>query len=267
MIIRNLGTSSEKYISIGQEISITNLQLALAYSAIANNGYLVKPNIIKKIYKNKTEKKYIVNKYIRKVVNEETAQSILSTLNEVTKTGTAKDINLKGYKIAGKTGTAQKSINGEYTKFVSTFASIFPSDNPEYVLIVTIDEPKYGYHWSSMSAVPASKEIIKKMVIANEDLHYAITNNNHQNAKEINKNKKIMLGNFINTESNKNQTLFPNIKGKTLTEAIKIAKEYNIKLNPRGEISGKIFSQSIKPGSLFKNGQICNVRLKDNEIK
>ena len=76
-----------------------------------------------------------------------------------------------------------------------------------------------------------------------------------------------MLGNYINTESNKNKTLFPNIKGKTLTEAIKIAKEYNIKLNPRGKISGKIFSQSIKPGSLFKNGEICNVKLKDNEIK
>ena len=77
--IRNLSNwsrTSKKYISIGQEISITNLQLALAYSAIANNGYLVKPNIIKKVSKNNLEKKYIIDKYIRKVINKKTSKKI-----------------------------------------------------------------------------------------------------------------------------------------------------------------------------------------------
>jgi len=271
--IRNLSNwsrTSKKYISIGQEISITNLQLALAYSAIANNGYLVKPNIIKKVSKNNLEKKYIIDKYIRKVINKKTSKKILSTLDKVTKIGTAQDINLNGYKVAGKTGTAQKSVNGEYTKFTSTFASIFPSDNPRYVLIVTIDEPKYGYHWASMSAVPASKEIIKRMVVIDETLHYAITNNKYPNSKELYKNEKIMLGNFISenkSTENNNQLPFPNIKGKTLTEAIKIVKKYKIKLNPNGGISGKIFSQSIRPGTLFQSGEICNVELKNHEIK
>ena len=84
-------------------------------------------------------------------------------MEKVVSYGTAENLNLRGYKIAGKTGTAQKYINGEYssTDFISSFATIFPSDEPKYVIIISLDSPEYGYHWANESAVPATREIIR----------------------------------------------------------------------------------------------------------
>ena len=92
-------------------------------------------------------------------------------LNDVVELGTGKEINLNGYDIAGKTGTAQKYIDGNYSNYISTFASIIPSNNPKYVMIISVDEPKYGYHWANQSAVPASREIIKRLLILDEKIH------------------------------------------------------------------------------------------------
>ena len=74
-------------------------------------------------------------------INSENSKTILTMLNEVVNLGTAKSLDLNGYKIGGKTGTAQKFINGEYSKneFISSFTSIFPIDRPKYVMVVSID--------------------------------------------------------------------------------------------------------------------------------
>ena len=68
-------------------------------------------------------------------------------------------VNLN-YSIAGKTGTAQKFKDGHLNNYIATFASIFPVETPEFVMIVSIDEPAYGKHWANLSAVPSSSEII-----------------------------------------------------------------------------------------------------------
>ena len=143
----------------------------MAYSAIANGGYLLEPNIIDKIqnndviiFKNKT-------KPIRKVIETKTSETIINGMEKVITYGTAGKLNLNGYKIAGKTGTAQKFIDGRYSpdKFISSFISIFPSNNPKYVILISIDSPKYGYHWANESAVPATKEVIKRLIIAESE--------------------------------------------------------------------------------------------------
>ena len=94
---------------------------------------------------------------------------LLKYLKNVVKNGTAQNLNLNGYNIGGKTGTAQKFIENSYSKneFVSSFASVFPIENPKYVLLVSIDSPQYGYHWANQSAVPVTKEIIKRIIIFN----------------------------------------------------------------------------------------------------
>ena len=110
--LKNWSNTSKIYLSIGQELSVTNLQLATAYCAIANGGYLLKPNIIKKIY---NEDKVVYEreiKPIRKVFNNTDSETTLNLLSNVVTYGTAKNLNLQGYKIGGKTGTAQKYING-----------------------------------------------------------------------------------------------------------------------------------------------------------
>ena len=155
-------------ISIGQEIAINNLQLAMAYCAIANGGYLLKPNIIDKIHFNDNSYYYEETKVIRKLISNDTSNQILSMLQDVIVSGTGNFANIKGFNIAGKTGTAQKVVDGEYSKesFVSSFAAIFPSNEPRYVCIISIDSADYskGYHWSGISVAPIIKNIFERII-------------------------------------------------------------------------------------------------------
>jgi len=257
--LNNWSKTSKTYISIGQELSVTNMQLAMAYCAIANGGYLLKPTFIKEI--NHNGKKIHSNniEIIRKVMKEETSNILLEYLGNVVDYGTAKNLNLDGYSIGGKTGTAQKYINQGYSKdqFVSSFATIFPLDNPKYVLLISIDSPSYGYHWANESAVPATKEIIKRIIIADNELH---TKN-----IVLAKNKSIKKDSILNTElkyyiKKENFYKVPNLRGLPLKEALSAANSRGLKLEPNG-ISGRIVWQSLKPGQTFEDNQICEVKV------
>jgi cell division protein FtsI (penicillin-binding protein 3) len=137
-------------VSYGHGITTTILQIANAYSIIVNGGYKIKPTLIKKkanlkykrILKNDVSKK--INPILRKIVT--------------TKEGTASLANIDGYEVGGKTGTAQKSMVGGYSKNkINTFASIFPSSNPKFTLVVMLDEPKtnseYIYNYRDGSGI------------------------------------------------------------------------------------------------------------------
>ena len=121
--------------SFGHGITTTLLQLAKAYSIIVNGGYNVNPRLIKTYQKFKKER----------ILNEEVSKKMLPILRKIvtTKEGTASLANVKGYEVGGKTGTAQKSISGVYTKKkINSFVSVFPVTNPKFVLAVMLDEPK-----------------------------------------------------------------------------------------------------------------------------
>ena len=122
--------------SFGHGITTTPLQLAKAYAIIGNGGYKVNPTVLKKKNKNKKEKQ---------IISSETSNKINSILRKVVENeeGTANFANIEGYEIGGKTGTALKSINGQYSKKkINTFVSLFPTSKPKYVLLVILDEPK-----------------------------------------------------------------------------------------------------------------------------
>ena len=136
--------------SFGHGITTTLVQLAKAYSIIVNGGYNVHPKLIMNSKKNKKEK----------ILNEEVSKKILPILRKIvtTKEGTASLANVNGYEIGGKTGTAQKSIAGGYSKKkINSFVSIFPTSKPKFVLAVMLDEPKtnedYIYHYRDGSNI------------------------------------------------------------------------------------------------------------------
>jgi len=135
--------------SFGHGITTTPLQLAKGYSIISNGGYNIKPTLLKKKYAYKNKKR-IIKKKISDQLNQ-TLRKIVST-----KEGTANFANIKGYEVGGKTGTAQKSVDGVYTNNkINTFVAIFPTSKPKYVLLVLLDEPKpnkeYIYHYKDGS--------------------------------------------------------------------------------------------------------------------
>jgi cell division protein FtsI (penicillin-binding protein 3) len=121
--------------SFGHGITTTPIQLAKAYSIVSNGGYEIHPTLIKK---DKTEIK-------KRILDQEVSFKINNILRKIvtTKEGTASLANVDGYEVGGKTGTAQKIINGNYSnKKINTFASIFPISNPKFTLVVMLDEPK-----------------------------------------------------------------------------------------------------------------------------
>ena len=121
-------------VSYGHGVTTTPIQLAKGYAILANGGYDVKPTLIKeKIYN--SQKKRILNKDVSNKINR--------MLRKVVTQGTATLSDVEGYEIGGKTGTAQIVENGAYTnKKINTFASIFPSSNPKYVLIILLEDTK-----------------------------------------------------------------------------------------------------------------------------
>ena len=136
--------------SYGHGITTTILQLANAYSIIVNGGYKINPTLIKK---NKSSKN-------RKILKNNVSKKINPILRKIvtTKEGTASLANIDGYEVGGKTGTAQKSAIGGYSKNkINTFASIFPMSNPKFSLVVMLDEPKtnseYIYNYRDGSGI------------------------------------------------------------------------------------------------------------------
>ena len=119
--------------SFGHGINTNLLQLTKGYAIISNGGYDVKPTLIKKE----------TDVYKKPIITKATSQKINSILRKIVVTGTAKLANVDGYEIGGKTGTANKTINGVYTnKKINTFASVFPISKPQFVFVVLIDEPQ-----------------------------------------------------------------------------------------------------------------------------
>ncbi len=126
--------------SFGHGITTTLIQLTKAYSIIANGGYNIEPKLIKDNTKISKEK----------ILNDAVSNKILPILRKIvtTKEGTASLANVDGYEVGGKTGTAQKSIAGGYSKKkINSFVSIFPTSNPKFVLSVMLDEPKISKNY------------------------------------------------------------------------------------------------------------------------
>ena len=133
----NFGKCKLATASFGHGVATTILQLAKGYAVISNGGYEIKPSLINKTREN--------NKKKTKLINEGVSQQVVKILRKIVNTeeGTAKFANVLNYEIGGKTGTADQPKEGSYSEAkINTFASIFPTSNPQYVFIVMLDTPQ-----------------------------------------------------------------------------------------------------------------------------
>lgn len=152
-------------ISFGQGVSVSAIQLISGISAIANDGKLMKPMLVKKIIsKNGKDLTVYHPETIRRVVSSKTARQVKTMMNLVVKDdGTGTKAAMEGYTVCGKTGTAQKALKNKKgyskNKYISVFAGFAPQDNPELAVLVVIDEPKKQYYGGDVAA-PAFKTIM-----------------------------------------------------------------------------------------------------------
>jgi cell division protein FtsI (penicillin-binding protein 3) len=142
-------------VSMGYQIGVTPLQMAMAVSSVANGGDLVEPRVIRAIYRD--NRRYVVKpKTLRHTISGETAATLTSIMEDVVNRGTAKRAQIPGYTIAGKTGTASKLVNGHYshTDNNASFVGFVPSRNAALTIIVVVDSPhgENGTHGGSVAA-------------------------------------------------------------------------------------------------------------------
>ena len=160
---RDWGRRSVASISMGQEIGVTPIQMVSAIGAIANGGVLMKPHVVSEIRDAQGRVvKQILPQVKRRVVSPETARTVTTILEGVVTDGTGGNAAIPGFRVAGKTGTAQKidPRTGTYsaTQFVGSFVGFAPADNPRLAMIVVIDEP-HGEAWGGTVAAPVFRRV------------------------------------------------------------------------------------------------------------
>ena len=161
----NFNELEQATVSFGQGISITPIQLVTAVSAVVNGGYLYTPYIVDEIIdpmSNEVVYKAETN-LVRQVITEETSALMRDALESVVSDGGARTTYIEGYRIGGKTGTAQKAVDGSYRsgEYILSVLTIAPADNPEIVLYVAMDNPKNAIQYGGTTVGP----IVRSMLV------------------------------------------------------------------------------------------------------
>lgn len=215
--------------AFGQGVSVTPIQQVMAVSSVVNGGYLYKPYIVKSISDNtNTIIKENSKVFKRRTISSKTSSIMRTALESVVAKGGGKKAYIEGYRIGGKTGTAQKQENGQYlvNNYIMSFMSVVPSNDPEAVLYLAIDNPKNTAMLSSYTTTPIARRILLDIIDA-----LKIEKQENEMEKDLEWDDKIYYE-------------IPNVVGLTLEEAKK--KLINFEIVQEGN-GNKIVAQSPKP--------------------
>lgn len=151
----------------GYEVGVTPLQIVAAYAAVANNGLLMKPTVVKEVVTESGTRVFEQKPHpIRQVISPKTAAILTEFFEGVVQRGTATSTHLEGVRIAGKTGTARKFIEGRYQtgSYTTSFVGFFPVEDPEIVCLVMLDNPRIGGYAGGTTAAPIFREIAQHVI-------------------------------------------------------------------------------------------------------
>ncbi|MDD3044590.1 MAG: penicillin-binding transpeptidase domain-containing protein [Candidatus Delongbacteria bacterium] len=233
MKVRNWSKTTQPTLSFGQGITVTPLQLVTAYCAIANGGTLLKPMIVKGVIdKNNRIVKKNDTVPVRRVISEKASERVRNILRYAVVNGTGSNAEIDGLKVAGKTGTSQKVVDGKYSKTVydASFIGMVPYDDPRLVCLVIINSPKGNYYGGTVSA-PVFRNIISRIY-------------------DIDRSKLI-----VRNDKGSSAIEVPDLTGMKISEAEKLLKAGNIryKISEGTEI---VRSQSRHPFTVMNKNDI-----------
>ena len=230
--------------AFGQGVSVTPIQQITAVSAAVNGGTLYKPYIVKSLNDSETNTILKENEpqVVRKVISEEASSEVRRALESVVTNGSGRNAYIEGYRVGGKTGTAQKVENGRYLvgNYILSFIGIMPSNDPKIVVYVAINNPKKVTQYGGVVAAPVVKNIMLDAI----------------EALDIKEQK-------TNTEKkyewyDKKYYTVPNVIGMDLKEAKKILDKFEIKIEGTGNT---IIEQSPKEETRLQEGNIIRLYL------
>ena len=240
-------------IAFGQGVAVTPIQMVTAFSAIVNGGTLYRPFLVRKIV---DEDGVVIRRNVPKVtghpISEETSAYMRELLENVVNNGGGKHAKLNGYRIGGKTGTAQISggKSGYIKKdFLTSFVGVFPANKPEYVAFITFYKPEVEKKYGGIVAAPVFKEVVKRITMKKEILSSQV--------EKIKINKK----NFPSLIEQKKIDIIsmPNLKGLTAREAIILFESKDIDFDIKG--TGLIEDFYPKEGTDLKDTKTIHLIL------
>jgi cell division protein FtsI (penicillin-binding protein 3) len=285
--------TSLPWISIGYESKVNPIHTLALYNAVANNGVMMKPLFVKAVGRGNTLMEKFEPQVLRKqIASEKTIKHLQELLEGVVLRGTARNILNENYKIAGKTGTAQKIVNGKYTEtYYTSFAGYFPADRPKYSMIIVIDSPKGIAAYGGDVSAPVFKEIADRIYALDMELNPVDQSKIYMAENQISKMPYISAGkgeelqgifdelgikvkspstedwvkasliseNFDLRINETEKPTVPDVSGMPLRDALFVLENKGLKVNYSGK--GRVVEQSLAPGTQLSPNATINLVL------
>ncbi len=261
-------------ISIGQEVSVTALQIVAAFSAVANGGLLMQPRIVRALQDGAgREAERFEPRAVRRVISQRTARTLTEIMTRVVSDGTGRNAAIPGYDVAGKTGTAQKMnpLTKRYSKApgVLSFVGFTPADDPRITMLVLLDEPK-SERWGSEAAAPIfsaiGREILRSMDVPPKDAPpvqvvsspaQAPSPRAERSTPGVARATGVALA-PLDDEGPGAQRM-PNLVGRSLREALATLAFFDVPVEVKGR--GVVVAQWPASGDELQTGTVCRLEL------
>ncbi len=250
--------------SIGQEISVTALQLVAAFGAIANDGTLMQPRVVKAfVDETGRQTRRIEPRAVRQVISRDTARTLTGILTNVVAGGTGRHAAIAGYDVAGKTGTAQKldPATRRYSRApgVLSFIGFAPADAPRFVMLVMLDEPK-NEKWGSEAAAPVfsvvGREILRYLEVpprGTQPVQIVTASSTEpmlSRARPPEPSPAVML---------EGEGTMPDLRGRSLRHALAMLAPLHVEVEVSGH--GLVARQDPEPGAAIEPGMAATLSL------
>ena len=250
--IDNVGPVELATISFGQRFTITPLQMISSVCAIANDGVLMQPRIVKSIENTDTGTVTTIEpKEVRQVVSSETAEQVRSMMESVVVEGGGRYGQVSGYNIGGKTGTSEPAPGKEEEGYVASFLAIAPVENTKVAVLLTLYDPIESNNYGGQIAAPVVAQVLSEV------LPYL----------EIPSNDTTITTTPTNSYNSLQTTSLPDVKNKTVAEAQKILENAGFKCDTTSSPDSIVSEQVPKPGAALLKGAVVKLYTSNNNTR
>lgn len=250
--IDNVGPVELATISFGQRFTITPLQMISSVCAIANDGVLMQPRIVKSIENTDTGTVTTIEpKEVRQVISSETAEQVRSMMESVVVEGGGRYGQVSGYNIGGKTGTSEPAPGKEEEGYVASFLAIAPVENTKVAVLLTLYDPVESNNYGGQIAAPVVAQVLSEV------LPYL----------EIPSNDTTITTTPTDSYNSLQTTSLPDVKNKTIAEAQKILENAGFKCDTTSSAESIVSEQVPKPGTALLKGAVVKLYTSNNNTR
>lgn len=254
--LEDVGDVELATMSFGQRFTITPIQLVSAVSAIANDGILMKPRIVKQIINPETGTTTDIEPVqVRQVISKSTSERMRNLMKSVVDDGSGRLAKVEGYSIGGKTGTSEPQAGREDEGYIASYVAIAPTEKPEICLLIAVHDPNpnnEGSHQGGQVCGPVVSQMLSEILP-----YLGLTSSNAQTSTDT-------------VEEDTSYATVPDIRNKTVTEAEKLLKQagFTTKVNISGDKNSTLVTdQTPKPGSSIPKNSIIVLYTEENDTR